>query len=244
MSSTNKTTNYQLSQYIGTDKPTYLGDYNGDMNKIDAAIKAAKDAGSTATSTASSAESKAEAAQRTAGEASASADAAQKTADSAKEIAQSAQTTATGAAGNASSALSKAQTAEQNVTDITNKNIWTAASGIGNKGVTNYVTGDFHANYNEFSKLLNIYGQMEVTPSTTVPSGTTLATLSQAIMNKIGKLTQNREIQASLMFSDANGASIVTSFQLTTAGEIKTPIPLTNTHYIYIQCMICTAQWT
>lgn len=24
MSSTNKTTNYNLSQYIGTDKPTYL----------------------------------------------------------------------------------------------------------------------------------------------------------------------------------------------------------------------------
>lgn len=37
-SSTNKTTNYELSQYIGTDKPTYLGDYNSDMGKIDTAI--------------------------------------------------------------------------------------------------------------------------------------------------------------------------------------------------------------
>lgn len=36
--STNKTTHYELSQYIGTDKPTYLGDYNGDMLKIDTAI--------------------------------------------------------------------------------------------------------------------------------------------------------------------------------------------------------------
>lgn len=244
MSSTNKTTNYQLSQYIGSDKPTYLGDYNSDMQKIDTAIKEAKDSGSTATSTAASAESKAEAAQATAGEASASADAAQQTADDAKTIAQSAQTTATGAAGNASSALTKAQTAEQSVSDITNKNIWTAASGIGNKGITNYATGDLNANYNEFSKLLNIYGQMEVTAGTTVPSGTTLGTLSQAIMQKIGTLTQNRTIQAALMFSDANGASIVTSFQLTTDGRIVTPIPLTNTHYIYIQCMICTAQWT
>nr|DAF67894.1 MAG TPA: hypothetical protein [Caudoviricetes sp.] len=33
MSSTNKTTYYALSQYIGTDKPTYLGDYNSDMSK-------------------------------------------------------------------------------------------------------------------------------------------------------------------------------------------------------------------
>lgn len=38
MSSTNHTTNYNLSQYVGTDKPTYLGDYNSDMGKIDTAI--------------------------------------------------------------------------------------------------------------------------------------------------------------------------------------------------------------
>ena len=40
MSSTNKTTNYNLSQYVGSDKPTYLGDYNGDMLKIDTQMKA------------------------------------------------------------------------------------------------------------------------------------------------------------------------------------------------------------
>lgn len=39
MSSTNKTTNYELSQFIGTDKPTFLGDYNGDMSKIDTQMK-------------------------------------------------------------------------------------------------------------------------------------------------------------------------------------------------------------
>lgn len=42
MSSTNATSHYNLSQYIGTDKPTYLVDYNGDMSKIDAGIYAAK----------------------------------------------------------------------------------------------------------------------------------------------------------------------------------------------------------
>ncbi len=36
MASTNKTTHYELSQYLGSDKPTYLGDYNSDMSKIDA----------------------------------------------------------------------------------------------------------------------------------------------------------------------------------------------------------------
>lgn len=42
MASTNQTTHYELSQYIGTDKPTYLVDYNQDMSKIDAGIYAAK----------------------------------------------------------------------------------------------------------------------------------------------------------------------------------------------------------
>ena len=36
--STNSTTHYNLSQYIATDKPTYLIDYNQDMSKIDTAI--------------------------------------------------------------------------------------------------------------------------------------------------------------------------------------------------------------
>lgn len=38
MASTNQTTHYDLSQYVATDKPTYLVDYNGDMSKIDAGI--------------------------------------------------------------------------------------------------------------------------------------------------------------------------------------------------------------
>lgn len=42
MASTNKTTHYELSQYIGTDKPTYLVDYNNDMDKIDTGIYNAK----------------------------------------------------------------------------------------------------------------------------------------------------------------------------------------------------------
>lgn len=60
MSSTNKTTYYNLSQYIGTDKPTYLQDYNGDMSKIDTAIHDVNGVATTATQSAGSAEAKAE----------------------------------------------------------------------------------------------------------------------------------------------------------------------------------------
>lgn len=53
MASTNKTTNYELSQFLGTDKPAWLSDYNTDMSKIDAGIH-------TAQTTASGADGKAD----------------------------------------------------------------------------------------------------------------------------------------------------------------------------------------
>lgn len=58
MSSTNKTPNYDLSQYVGTDKPTYLGDYNGDMLKIDTQMKANNDAATDAQTSAGEAVAK------------------------------------------------------------------------------------------------------------------------------------------------------------------------------------------
>lgn len=39
MTATNHTENYDLSQFVGTDRPTWLVDYNGDMAKIDAQMK-------------------------------------------------------------------------------------------------------------------------------------------------------------------------------------------------------------
>lgn len=44
MTATNHTANYNLSQFTGTDRPTWLGDYNGDMAKIDAQLKKNADA--------------------------------------------------------------------------------------------------------------------------------------------------------------------------------------------------------
>lgn len=38
MGSTNKTTNLELSQFLGTDKPSWLNDYNADMLAIDSAV--------------------------------------------------------------------------------------------------------------------------------------------------------------------------------------------------------------
>lgn len=56
MGATNTTTYYNLSQFVGTDKPAWLQDYNGDMLKIDTAINAAKVAADAAALDASAAQ--------------------------------------------------------------------------------------------------------------------------------------------------------------------------------------------
>ena len=66
MASTGKTTNYELSQFIGTDKPSWLGDYNGDMLKIDTALGSINATATTAQTGVASAQSAASAAQQTA----------------------------------------------------------------------------------------------------------------------------------------------------------------------------------
>ena len=81
MSSTNKTTHYDLSQYVSSDKPTYLTDYNGDMLKIDTGINSAQTTADTASTAATNAGTAAETAQTTANTAITNAAAAQSTAD-------------------------------------------------------------------------------------------------------------------------------------------------------------------
>ena len=101
MASTNKTQNYELSQYIGSDKPTYLGDYNADMLKIDTQMKRNADnvasVGATATT------------------ASETASTALTNASSAQTSADNAQTSANTANNTANSALSKANKNEANI---------------------------------------------------------------------------------------------------------------------------------
>ena len=56
-----RTANYDLCQYEGSDKTSYLINYNGDMLKIDTGIKGAKDAADNAQSKANTADGKADA---------------------------------------------------------------------------------------------------------------------------------------------------------------------------------------
>lgn len=104
MSTTNHTTNYELSQYIGTDVTSYLANYNSDMYKIDAQMKVnaddaaeAKSDAAIAVATSTTAASNASAAVSTANAADTTAEAAQTAATAAQTAAGAAQTDAAAA---------------------------------------------------------------------------------------------------------------------------------------------------
>ena len=124
MASTNKTTNYELSQFVGTDKPTFLGDYNGDMQKIDTAIAGVGATASGASSTAASALTEAQSASSTAASAATTAATADTNATAALTTAGNAATAASAAQSTADSAASAASTADGKATDAQ-----TAANG-------------------------------------------------------------------------------------------------------------------
>lgn len=120
MASTNKTTNYELSQYIGTDKPTYLSDYNGDMLKIDTGMKTNADNIATAVSSIESVTTVANQANATANTASSNASSALSTASEASTTAGNAQSTANSALSTATTAQSTANSNASKIGDLTN----------------------------------------------------------------------------------------------------------------------------
>ena len=109
---TNSTPNLELSQFISTDKPTWLGDVNGDMLKIDTAYAAVGAVASGASSKADTAISTAEAASTTATDAATLANTANTNANSALTTAGNAATAAQAAGELAQTAKSAADAAD------------------------------------------------------------------------------------------------------------------------------------
>lgn len=130
MSSTNKTTYYKLSQYIGTDKPTYLGDYNSDMSKIDTGIHGADDKATTASQNAGSAIARVDKVEKTLQSHTSSITTLQTDVTGLKESVKTAQNTASSADGKADNAQQTANSAL-----LTANNATTKADNV-NKDVT------------------------------------------------------------------------------------------------------------
>ena len=103
MSSTNKTSHYNLPQFIGSDIPTWLGDFNSAMTAIDSGINAAATSASGAATTAA--------------QASTDAAAAASSATAAYNAAASAQQSADNAAAAVTTEQARAEAAEKKIAD-------------------------------------------------------------------------------------------------------------------------------
>lgn len=146
MASTNKTTNYNLSQYVGSDKPTYLGDYNSDMLKIDTQMKANADNAATANSLATAAKS--------------TADLAEEHAQSANTNATNANTNATNAQNTATQALSKSLENEAKIANLNLSNHESISSNSFNITEGTLVFNNLKASYNNDKSLGKLYGTL------------------------------------------------------------------------------------
>lgn len=183
MSATNETTNYNLPLFIGTDKPSWLGDFNGAMNAIDTAIKGRADDiallqtrmtatetvantassnASTALTNASTAQSTADTALANASTADSKATGAQSTANTALTNASNAQTTADTASATATSALTLGN---QNSSEIANFNLSTYETIEQNSITSTYgsVGSNMTVAKNSDGSLAKIYGNINIT---------------------------------------------------------------------------------
>lgn len=243
MSSTNKTTNYKLSQYIGTDKPTYLGDYNGDMLKIDNQMKVNADSASNATSAAGAAQAVADKASKDVKALNDSVTANSEDIASLKTKNAQQDVSIQNATNTASSALNKANQNEQNITDINTRNQWIYGTNIHNTGLANYNSGSWNCSYNKFSGLLSIDGQLEFSQGTTISNTTRIATIPDNIMKMI-RLSGDKTIWTALFVTRGDYSLEVNNMFLDQDGKITSKATLNNVTYIDINITLNTSNWS
>lgn len=243
MSSTNKTPNYNLSQYVGTDKPTYLGDYNGDMLKIDTQLKANADSASNAASTAGSAQAVAEQASQSVQSLNDSVTANSEDIAGLKTKNAQQDVSIQNATNSASSALSKANQNEHNITDINTRNQWMQGTNIHNTGLPNYSKGSWNCSYNRFSGLLNVSGQIELSQGSTIAGESRIATIPSDIMKLINS-TGEIKIWSSLFVTRADNSLEVQNLTIDQTGKISLPYTLNNVMYLNAQLTLNTSTWS
>lgn len=243
MSSTNKTTNYNLSQYIGTDKPTYLGDYNSDMLKIDAQLKANADSASNAASAAGAAQAVAEKASKDVQTLNNSTTANSQEIASLKTKNTQQDVSIQNASNTASSALNKANQNDHNIADINTRNQWLQGTNIHNTGLPNYTKGSWNCSYNRLSGLLNISGQIELSQGSTIAGESRIATIPDNILKLISP-SGERKIWSSIFVTRSDGSLEVNNLTIDQTGKVYLPYTLNNVLYMNTQLTLNTSTWS
>ena len=232
MSSTNKTTNYELSQFLGTDKPAWLSDYNSDMGKIDAGIY-------TAQSTATGADGKADTNATSIGTlANLTTTAKTSLVAAINEVdanADTAQTTANTAANTATQANTKATnlqtffnlTGSQNLTVTTDKGSLAAESKI-------------NSAHNSDGSLGKIYGNIAVDLSN--QTGTLTVTIANTGLHPSESITIDalaiKFVYANGAFNYSSDAKVVIATDGTATIQAELNNIVTKIHFLLPPCLL------
>lgn len=233
MASTNKTTHYELSQFLGTDKPAWLTDYNSDMSKIDTGIN-------TAQSTATGADGKGDTALTEIGTlgnlTTSNKDSVVLAINEVDGHADTAQETANDAVG-------KANVNTQAITNITKELNWNTFAQVTFTGTTNPSAQDVKIAMNENKSQFKLYGQLNYSGSSAsgatdivLTSGDTGLRPTEAI-NITGTSLKRRDISAgSGTFNELDPWT----YTLNTNGTISVTVPRgTNNNYTSITFIAC-----
>lgn len=231
MGSTNKTQYLELPQWIGTDKPTFLGDFNDAFLKIDngyntingTATTAGAQAGQ-AVEDASEALTKVEAVEVTANTANSTANQANNTAAQALQTANNAQSTVNSLTG----------TVSGNTANIDNIKTWITGN------ISNMFAGGVgFSNYNADLNLLNIVLYTNNPQSINVND--VIGKLPTQIMSALN-ITENRTLYAVANFTLQSGDAFNGTVVLTPEGNIKfqNSIDITRGG---INVILCVVDW-
>lgn len=240
MASTNKTTHYELSQFLGTDKPAWLTDYNADMSKIDTGIN-------TAQTTATGADGKADSALTEIGTlgnlTTSNKDSVVLAINEVDGHADTAQETANDAVG-------KANTNTLAITNITKELNWNTFATVTFSGSVNPSSQDVKIAMNENKSQFKLYGKLDYLTAIAggseivLTSGDTGLRPSEAI-NITGTSIKRRDM------STGGGTSFNEidpwTYTLNTNGTISVTIPRSNNaeyiSIIFIACVTIVKQF-
>lgn len=226
MASTNKTQNYELSQYIGSDKPTYLGDYNSDMLKIDTQMKRNAD--------------NIQSAGATLDTVSQTASTALTNANNAQTSANDAQTTANSANSTANSALLKANKNESDISkfDLVNFQSFTPSQMVASVGNFN-ASSKLNCATNSDGSIGKLYGWFLLDNAQTSASQGTVK-IQTALRPDT---TINLEGFALRQYAESTGSSLILKSDVTidTNGEVTIKLPtstLITTISVYLPAVL------
>lgn len=236
MGATNHTANYDLPQWIGTDKPTFLGDLNDAFLKIDTGMKTNQSEISGATSDAGNALAKATSAEQ-------AVNTLTPLVNTASENASQALTTANNAASTANTANTNANAANTRLNTFD----WSASTSLTKPAGTPWDSLEVYYSHNSGLYLLNLYGVI-IGSFNNVDNQISNNSVLFTLPSSFPAPAKTREIYGGiLIYATVNGTPLLLPGILkintdrTCVGECN--VTQEKWYFCYIQILVNTSSW-